>query len=278
MYTQRLTLSTVSTLAAVGLLTACGTATGDGSGAGSGAVDTSLPVTGIHWNVRDLTVGGKKYTAPEGSHVSIERDGKTSGTLGCNHFGTTAEIKDGTISFGDMETTLIGCPKQTMAYEDLLAKALGAGELTAKVDAGTLTLTTPGGDRIALTEEKPVPLTGTEWTVTSLVEEKTATSLPKDVDGKAKLTFGKDGKVTGTLGCNRVSATAKITDGHLTLSRAVTTRMLCPEPVMKVERTLLRLFDGKQLTYELSHRGLTLTAPDGTGIAATAGKADAPAK
>ncbi|MFJ6574286.1 META domain-containing protein [Streptomyces sp. NPDC091292] len=288
MYTQRPTLiSTVGTLAAAGLLTACGTATGDGSGAGSGTVDTSLPLTGVHWNVRDLTVAGKTYKAPDGSHVRIEPDGTTSGTLGCNRFHSTAEIKDGTVSFGDTATTQIGCPKQMMAYEELLAKALGAGRLTAKVAAGTLTLTTPDGDRIALTEEKPAPLTGTEWTVTSLVRNETATSLPKDADGKAHLTFskngkeakdGKEAKVTGTLGCNRVSATAKITDGHLTLSRPITTRMICPEPVMKVERALLRLFDGKQLTYELNHRGLTLTAPDGTGIAATAGKTATPAK
>jgi heat shock protein HslJ len=105
------------------------------------------------------------------------------------------------------------------------------------------------------------PLYGTEWTVTS-----------PHADRRAHLTFDeKTGKVGGRLGCNLVSATATVRDGHITLGRPTTTRMMCDASLMKTERTLLGLFDGT-VSYRVDHDNLTLTSANGTRVHATAEK------
>ena len=73
MHTQRLTL-TLTALASAGLLlTACGTESGAGSDGGSAdrSAGSAPAITGIRWNVDSVTVGGKKYEAPDGAHLKI---------------------------------------------------------------------------------------------------------------------------------------------------------------------------------------------------------------
>ncbi|MEV4684009.1 META domain-containing protein [Streptomyces kurssanovii] len=264
-------LSISVTALAVLALAACGTESGAGSGDrgdGGGTVQPDVPVTGVHWSVDSVTVDGRRTKAPTDAHVEITDKGRAQGNYGCNHFGADVKIEGDTITVGPGEMTEMACEEKIQGFEDTLRAAF-AGKLKAKLSDGRLTLTTEKGDSIALTSEPSSPLVGTKWSVNSLVSGQTAASLPAGTENKAHLTFAKDGSVSGSLGCNRFTSTAKISGDSITFGRLASTRKLCEGPVMDVERQLVKVMDGT-VTYELGHRSLTLTASDGKGFAAVA--------
>lgn len=280
MHTQRLTL-TLTALASAGLLlTACGTESGAGSDGDSGgrSVRSEPGLAGVRWHVDSLTLGGKEQDAPAGAYLKIGKDGKAGGSYGCNAFGADVSVKGDTLTFGTPRSTKRACMDDgRMNFEKDLVRALGAGKFTAKVDDGRMTLSTPKGDRVNFTSrpaEPNAPLTGTKWQVSAVGDGGTAAALPKEMDGKVHLTFGEDGKVRGSLGCNTVTAKAEVADGRITFGPPTTTRKMCPGEPMKTERKLLKLFDGKA-RYEVKQDTLRLTAADGTVISANAAAGDA---
>ncbi|MEU2672903.1 META domain-containing protein [Streptomyces sp. NPDC007164] len=247
-------------------LAACGNETSAGDG--SGSVRTAPRLTGVHWNVDSVTAGGRTTEAPDGAHVVIGPEGGVTGNFGCNRFSAEAGTDGDTITVRRATTTQMGCEKVVQQFETTLSRAF-SGELTAAVTGRTLTLTTRTGDTITLTSEPPAPLTGTTWTVTSLVSGSTASSLPAGMEKRARLTFGRDGSVRGTLGCNTFRGNVTVTGSTATFRRTSTTRMMCPAPRMELERVLLAVLDGRT-TYRIDHRTLSLTAANGEGLAATA--------
>lgn len=261
-------LSIPVTALALLALAACGTEPGSGSGdgGGGGTVTTDLPLTGVHWSVDSVTVDGKKSAAPSGAHVEITKKGRAQGNYGCNHFGADVTVNGDTITVGRGEMTEMACAKDVQGFEDALRAAFH-GKLKAKVADDKLTLTTQKGDSINLTSEPPAPLVGTKWVVDSLLAGGTASSLSAGTE--ANLTFGKDGSVHGSLGCNTFTSTAKVSGAKITFGRLATTRKLCPGPEMNLEREMLKVLDGT-VTYELQHRSLSLTAANGKGLAANA--------
>jgi heat shock protein HslJ len=256
--------TTVSVLTLLPLAVACG-----GQTAGSGSARTeSSPVTGVHWTVDTLTVDGRTARAPSGAYLRIGEDGRADGNLGCNGFGSTATFEGGRVRFGEMRTTDMGCEKGPMSFERSLSRTFADGSaFTAKADGHRLTLTAGNGDRVGLTEEKDAPLRGTKWTVTALGDKNAVRSLPKGTE--AYFVLGEDGRFEGRLGCNHASARATVGDGHVTLGPARTTRMVCDGSLMRTEKALLELFDGK-VDYVLDHRGIALTSANGTVVNAVA--------
>ncbi|MFI8531692.1 META domain-containing protein [Streptomyces aquilus] len=237
---------TLAVLTVLPLAAACGTEQADG-----GSVAAERSVTGIHWSVDSVTVDGTTHRAPAGANVTIE-DGKAAGDYGCNHFNAKVAFEDGALRLSDTTTTEMACEERPMAFERTLARTLTAGALKTDVTDHRLTLTTDDGDTVRLTEEPDAPLYGTKWDITS-----------PSPTGEAHLVFDqRTGKVTGSLGCNKVTATATVRDGHITLGAPATTRMVCDTSLMKTEKTLLGLFDGT-VKYALDHRALTLTSENG---------------
>ncbi|MFI8824050.1 META domain-containing protein [Streptomyces sp. NPDC053431] len=261
------TLAAALAASGLALLSACGT------GAGSGAADAGapdLPVAGSHWTIAAVTLDGARSVAPTGARLEIAENGRAQGDTGCNHFGAAVAVHGDTLTVSSQEVTEIGCPADRERFERALLKAF-SGELKGKLKQKTLTLTSADGrNGVELTAETGVPLVGTTWTVDALLDGETAAALPAGSEGKAKLTFGKDGRLTGSLGCNRVTAPAKVTDRTITLGAIATTRMMCTGPQMELETKLYDALDGP-LAYRLDHRTLTVTDADGQGFTAKAG-------
>ncbi|NGO12807.1 META domain-containing protein [Streptomyces sp. HC44] len=271
MHTQRLTLSV---LAVTGLLTtaACGTESGDDQSASVGAGQKSA-ITGKHWKVETVSVGGTTYDAPAEAHIEFGEDGKVGGNYGCNHFGATAEMKGDTIKVGpDTLQTKMACGDKPMEFESKIAEALSDSTIKTEVNGDKLTLTTQDGQTVKLTTEEPAKLVGTKWNVTGSTNKGgTVTALASEAEGKVHLTFDGKDSVRGQLGCNKVTAKATVSDGRITLGSPSTTRMMCSPSLMDTEKALLKLFDGP-VSYELKHRTLTLTSENGTGLEAVAAK------
>ncbi|MGW0826178.1 META domain-containing protein [Streptomyces sp. NPDC002845] len=268
---------TLTALAVFPLLAACGSETGNGggSGSGSGSVGSGgvpASVAGVHWTVDSLTVDGTTSKAPGSAYLKIAEDGTVDGNLGCNGFGGTATMEGERVEFGEYFSTGMACEDVSMEFEESLSDTLTGAALKAETADGRLTLTSDDGNTVELSEEKPAELYGTTWQVNSLVSGDTVQSLPDGSDGKAWLTFDKQaGTVSGSLGCNRVTARATVSDGTITLGPAGATRRMCDGSLMETERALLKLFNGT-VSYEIDHRAITLTSEKGLGIGAVAGK------
>ncbi|MGW0938911.1 META domain-containing protein [Streptomyces sp. NPDC002666] len=242
----------------------------DGSGSGgSGTVRSNAPLTGIRWEFESVTVGGKRSAAPAGAHVEIDAKGRASGNYGCNRFTAEARLDGDTLTIEPGTTTEMGCGPDIQQFETLLSQTF-SGKLTVAAKNDSLTLTTAKGGTIALTAQPSAPLTGTRWRITTLVSGSIASSLPAGTANKAHLTFGKDGTVQGVLGCNSFRGTADVSGAAIAFGRLVTTRKMCPNPEMRLERALLDVLDGKRTAYGITHHTLSLTAPDGKGLAASA--------
>ena len=282
MRNQRMAVSVLAlfTLAACGTESGSGAGSGDpgGSGDGSGAVRSELPVTGVHWTVSSLTTGGKRTAAPSGAHIAIDPQGKATGNLGCNRFSADVRLDGDKVTVGRSTATGMACAGDAQRFESAMGRAF-QGELKAAVsgrgDARTMTLTSADGDSIALSSEPPAPLTGTAWKVTGLRSGSVATSLPTGTEGKAHLSFGKDGTVEGSLGCNSFHGKAAVSGSTVTFGPLASTRKLCPEGPMELERALLGALKGKT-EFTVDHRTLSLTAKGGEGIEASAPAAEAP--
>ncbi len=274
------------------MLTACGTEAtpgatpggdrkGAGQGAGQGTVQPDLALTGVRWTVESSTAGGRKATAPENTFVQIDDKGAVKGNYGCNSFTGRATVKGDTVTLDKLLSTQMACDVQD--FELAMRKAFKE-PLKAAVDGDRLTLTTATGDTLALTsrpkKEPAAPLAGTKWTVTSFSDRKTvgggdgdgestASTVPTDLAGKAYLTFGKDGSLSGRTGCNSLTGTAKESGGNLALGRVATTRRMCQGAAGEVEKKILKVLTGT-VSYTVDGRGLSLTGPAGAGLEATA--------
>ncbi|WP_369145473.1 META domain-containing protein [Streptomyces sp. R44] len=251
------------------LLTACGTESGAGSG-GADTVSPDLPVAGTHWTVDAVTVDGRRSAGPDGARVDFEV-GRVRGNTGCNTFGAGVVLKGDALTVTQDEVTEIGCPADRRLFETEFLKAF-SGPLKGTLKGDGLRLaSTDGRNVLELTTEPAVPLRGTTWKIDGLVSKETASSLPAGSGDKARFVLGADGRITGNLGCNDFSATARLDEKTRTLTvegPAATTRMMCTSPEMKLETRLYELLDGP-LTYRQNHRTLTLTDASGEGLTAT---------
>ncbi|WP_411109331.1 META domain-containing protein [Streptomyces sp. c-19] len=265
---QTQTPRTLAAAALVLFLAACGTEGGSGSGADTASPD--LPVAGTYWTIGAVTLDGRRSTAPDGARVDFGENGRARGNSGCNGFDAAVAVNGDTLTVSGQGITEIGCPGDRQRFETELMKAF-SGPLKGRLKGESLTLTSPDGrNGLELTAEPAAPLRGTTWKIDGLVSGDTVASPPAGSEGKARLVLGKDGRVSGNLGCNNFSATATVAEKTLTVQGpAATTRMMCTSPQMELETKLYELLDGP-LTYRLDHRTLTLTDASGEGLTAVA--------
>ncbi|WP_009996982.1 META domain-containing protein [Streptomyces clavuligerus] len=270
-----------ATLTAIALLAlaACGTESGSGSGGGGAdgrndsartAEGAGLPLTGVRWTVDSVTADGRRSTAPPGAYIELTEKGRAQGSYGCNRFGAEAVLRGATLTVAPAELTTVACSDEIHGFEKTLSGVF-TGRLTARLDGKRLTLTSPAGDTVALVDEGPAPLTGTTWTVTSLTTRDVSESLPAGTEGSAHLTFAKNGRIGGRLGCNTFRGTGKISGQEITVQDLVSTKRLCMGTGGQVEAHLLKVLDGT-VTYRLEGRELALTGATGAGVHAVAAR------
>ncbi|MEV7613304.1 META domain-containing protein [Streptomyces sp. NPDC089799] len=256
-------------LAAVLALASCGDA-GQDRPTGPEAGRTLTEGT---WSVESLSVGGRTLEAPPQAEIKIGPGAAEADVAyGCN--GGVAELSaedDGrAVTVKQGPRTMTACPD--LAFENAFAD-LFKGRLAVARTGDALTLTAPSGDRISLgsAPRPPAPtLTGTRWSVDSLITGETVSSVPAGAEGRAELTIAADGAVTGSLGCNRFSSKAVVDGREITFGPVAATRMACTGPAGEVERAFSALLRRGPLRYAVQDDALTLTAADGTGLRAKA--------
>ncbi|MFJ4202247.1 META domain-containing protein [Streptomyces sviceus] len=254
-------------LAGTTVLAACGT-----ESVGTAPKDVSTfadTIADTSWVPRKVTVDGKDYVLPGKGAIKKARiifrpgaadpdtdGGESGGSVGCNSIGADVAIRGDTVKVSDLVRTLMGCPGPVGEFEEKFVGVFD-NDLKARLDgppgARTLTLTSPEHDTITLREKKPPALKGTRWALGE----------------NAYLTLTKDNTVTGSLGCNTFHGRATVKDGTIEFGRLATTRMMCAGAVMKTERELAGILDGK-VSYQQEHDSLKITKAPGKSVTARA--------
>lgn len=212
-----------------------------------GADDANRPLENTSWTV--TSIAGAPTLPEARPTLTFAADGTVSGTSGCNQFSGAYRRDGGTLQFGGLSSTLMGCDGERGTQEMAFLAALG-GATSWRHGPDGLLISGPAGDIVAgegIAEGPPgdagngAPITdlaGTSWTL-------------HDMGGTADfallvptLVFGNDGTLSGFAGCNQFNAAYSIGGADLTLGSLATTKMACARPGSVVESTYLEALVG----------------------------------
>ncbi|AEF41531.1 META domain-containing protein [Hoyosella subflava] len=113
------------------------------------AAEPDLPLSGTEWVVDSIieqeaisTSAALEEARPT---LTIDQDGRATGTTGCNNFHGTAEIDGDQITFSPLATTRMACLPDRDDIERAVLATLSSTTVTASIDADILTVTTDAG-------------------------------------------------------------------------------------------------------------------------------------
>jgi heat shock protein HslJ len=108
---------------------------------GCAAKENALPLAGS-WRL--TAYGPSNSPTPAVPDVeailNFDADGTLAGNTGCNQLGGDYQVEGDQITFGQIVSTLIGCPDLEMAQEDSMHQVL-TGTASFKIEGNTLTIT-----------------------------------------------------------------------------------------------------------------------------------------
>ena len=177
---------------------------------------------------------------PEQSSLRLQFDaGQLGVSGGCNLIGGAYSFDGDVLVVDEMIQTEMACDQPLMDLDQAMIELLTSRPTAALAD-DVLTLTS-GETSLTLREEAALPLEGTTWTVTGIVDADSVSSVPGD--GIATLVF-HDGQVDVQSGCNSGSGPATIGETEIEFGAISTTRMACADELMELETAVLTVLDG----------------------------------
>ena len=244
----------VAPLVALLVLSAAGGCGGDEEG----DADASS-VEGVPW----VLVSGVDVEGWEDAPPSITFDeGTASGSTGCNQWGGDYTVDGGSLELGELAMTAMGCPPPADDVERAVVDAL---EQVAgwRLEGEELVLL-DGDDAEVLRYGRATPVG--DWQATGLLQ---GDALRSPLEGtEITATFGDDGRLSGSAGCNTYNAGYTTDGGTIQIEAASSTRMLCPEPegVMDQEAAYLAALE-EAVTFRVQGGVLELLGAEGSAVA-----------
>lgn len=220
---------------------------------------------GATWRLTQVVhADGQLHAVPDSVEATATfAEGAVSGSGGCNRYTAGYTVDGGKLTIGSAAATMMACPEPQTAVEQPFLAAL-AVVTTYRIEDGQLSLLDAGGQKIATFKVwQPVALKGITWRATVYNNGRgAAVSL---IDGsEITATFGTDGVLSGSAGCNHYRA-AYVTEGSsITIQAPAATRKTCSDPkgVMQQESEYLKALT-TAATYAIQGQQLELrTAED----------------
>lgn len=226
----------------------------------AGATDLS----GTSWNLESYTDadGGQSPADTTGATAALtfSTDGSFAGSTGCNRIAGTYTQDGSALTMASGPMTLMACQGGVAAQEAAIVAAL---PLVASFSAdGSLVLQDADGGALLTYAPGLSSLAGTSWQATGINNGKEAVVSQAGTEA-VTLSFGDDGTVSGSGGCNSYSG-EYTTDGAgtITLGPLAATEMACEEPAMEIEQSYFAALN-EVTSYSLE--GTTLTLRDSSG-------------
>jgi len=197
---------------------------------------------------------------PNNYTVTFHPDGTLAIRADCNQVaGTYVATASSQLTLRLGPTTLVACPPGSQAdtfTRDLMnvVTYVFSGEnlvMNMRLDAGNM-----------IFEPQPaLSLTDTSWDVQSYNNGRGGVTTI--ITGtQLNATFGADGHVSGSAGCNTFNGSYTVEGSNLSIGPLATTRRACPEPIMQQETAFLNAL-GATTVFELTAERLTLRDADG---------------
>lgn len=227
------------------------------------------PLQGTGWVL--ATLPGHRVLGT-GATLRFEAE-RASGSDGCNRFTATYTSGGSSLQFGPRTAaTQMACPDPVAAQAMVFMNALSKTR-HYRVEAGQLQLLGEDGQMLAGLAPQPVTLAGSAWMVTGVNNGRQA--VASVLQGtRLTLSFGADGRFSGTAGCNSFTGPYTSDGSALRLGPAAATRKMCAEPgVMDQERQLLAALatvatariEGERLELRTADGALAISATRETG-------------
>ena len=204
-----------------------------------------------------LDVEGWEQAAPSVTFA----DGTVGGSTGCNRFTASYTLDGDAVELGTIASTQIACPPPADAVERAYVDALGrvAGW---RLDGEELVLLDED-DAEVLRYGAASPVG--EWEVTAFLNGDAVSSpLPGTT---LTATFGDDGSLSGSSGCNNYMSTYTTNQGAIEIEPPGGTKKFCAEPegVMEQEAAYLAALP-TAVQYRIDGGSLSLLSADGTTV------------
>jgi heat shock protein HslJ len=191
---------------------------------------------GITWRLAALP--GQAVPAGNGAPTARFEGGRVSGFSGCNRFMGSYTVDRDRLSIGNLAGSMMACPEPAMALEKAFLSALSGGQAATLTDNRLSLTPATGGAPLQFEPEPKHALNGVKWDVTGYNNGRQAVVGPL-VGTRLNITF-KDGKVSGSAGCNNFHGPFKVDGNALSVGPLATTRKLChAEDVMAQEREFI---------------------------------------
>jgi heat shock protein HslJ len=231
------------------------------AGCGGGEDEPADPsaLEGVPWVLASgVDVEGWEAASPSASFDG----GRVAGSTGCNQFGGPYTVDGPGLELGDLAMTAMGCPPPTDAVEQAYVAALERVR-SWRMDNEELVLL--DGDEVELLRYRAATPVGS-WQATGLLEGDAIRSLLAGTEITGS--FGEDGALTGSAGCNTYRTTYTINGGAIEIAPPAATKRACAEPdgIMEQESAYLAALSSAR-RFQLSAGRLELLAADGTYVA-----------
>ena len=186
-------------------------------------------LAGTRWQVE--TMGGVAVVAGSEPHILFAEDGAISGTTGCNRFFGRYRQRGSVLEFSGIGMTRMACMDERVMAQESAFAAILQGVAALETDA-MRQITIRGADGAGLTA-RPLPaegeeagndpalLTGAEWRVEDLNRGGVIDN------SRLSVTFGPNGRLTGSAQCNRLSGTYRATGKVISFGPVTSTLMAC---------------------------------------------------
>jgi len=251
------------------LLAGC-TTTGPAQTGASGNPGGGL--AGTSWVLVSMPGAGRNLTAvPSQPPVTLEfRDASTlDGSGGCNQYGASYETEAQRINISGIVSTLRSCAD--LAVDDRESAYLGllATARYYRINGGSLRFLDGEGNELldfVSTAPEPAQLMTGSWVLDSMAPGPGA-GLPVLTGTQIDATFGANGLLTGSSGCNLYFARYSVTGASLAIGLLATSKNSCSGPpgIMSQEQSYLSLLP-QVAGYDIEGNQLVLLDNSGNGL------------
>jgi heat shock protein HslJ len=227
-------------------------------------------LVGTQWSLTSYNNGKQALVSVlNGTSInaSFSQNGQLSGSAGCNNYTATYDVDGEQMSIGPAAATRKFCGGEGVMEQETSYLLALEKVASFKIEGDALTLYDANGmTYLAYTASKPADLSGTDWDLLGYNNGKEA-FVSVILDTTITASFGTDGKLNGSAGCNTYSADYTLTGEQISIGPAVTTRMFCAgEGVMEQEMAYLQALE-KAATYRIEGELLTLFDAGGLRLA-----------
>lgn len=234
----------------------------------AGAGDRAV-LEGTTWRLTQVAhADGQLHAVPASIEATATfAEGAVSGSGGCNRYTAGYTVDDGKLSIERGASTMMACPEPQATVEKAFMAALEATKIYRIEDGQLAWLNAEGREIATFKPLEPAALTDVTWRATVYNNGRgAAVSL---IDGsEITATFGTDGVLSGSAGCNRYHAAYVVEGASITIQAPASTRMACSEPegVMQQEQEYLNALS-TAANYAIQGDRLELRTAEGALVA-----------